>query len=100
MTRYQHEIFLICSEIIYACGESSNSTTKTWYLFMDFITFLYIIYIHEVHTFKLITNVQEHTLILCHIMLPPKSFAGVSTFYSDRQRQLEDGIAVAPSLCH
>ena len=33
---------------------------------------------------KLITNVQEHTLILWFIMLPTKS------------RQLEEGIAVAP----
>jgi len=32
---YQLEIFLICSEIIYACSGISNSTTKTWYLFMD-----------------------------------------------------------------
>jgi len=28
----------------------------------------------------LITNVHEHTLILWHIMLPSKSFAGVLTF--------------------
>jgi len=35
MTRYQLEIFLICSEIIYVYSRSSNSTTKTWYLFIN-----------------------------------------------------------------
>ena len=35
MTRYRLDIFSICSEIIYECSGSSNSTTKTWYLFMD-----------------------------------------------------------------
>jgi len=41
MTRYQLEFFLICSEVIYECSGSSNSTTKTWYLFMDCDTFIF-----------------------------------------------------------
>ena len=32
--------FLMCTKIIYVCSRSSNSTTKTWYLFMDCDTWL------------------------------------------------------------
>src|SRR6218665_1924790 len=39
MARYQLESFLTCSVIIYVCSGSSNSTTKTWYLFMDCVTY-------------------------------------------------------------
>ena len=39
MARYQLESFLICSVIIYVCSGSSNSTTKTWYLSMDCVTY-------------------------------------------------------------
>src|SRR6218665_3163315 len=35
MTRYICLNFLFCSEIIYLCSGSSDSTTKTWYLFLD-----------------------------------------------------------------
>jgi len=37
---YQLEMILICSEISYVCSGSSNSTTKTWYRFMDCDTWL------------------------------------------------------------
>jgi len=30
-----YQLIYIGSEIISICSESSNSTTKTWYLFMD-----------------------------------------------------------------
>jgi len=39
MIRYQVGFFKICLEIIYVCSGSFNSTTKTWYHFMDCDTY-------------------------------------------------------------
>jgi len=60
MTRYQLYIFLICSEIIYVCSGSSNSTTKTWYLFMDCITYLKQICYKTVPDEILLLELQQH----------------------------------------
>src|SRR6218665_158645 len=56
MTRYISLYNYIGSEIISICSESSNSTTKTWYLFMDCDT------IHLTH----IKNSQFPTSVAAH----------------------------------
>src|SRR6218665_354691 len=50
MTRYISLYKIIGSEIISICSESYNSTTKTWYLFMDCDT------IHLTHIKKILNS--------------------------------------------
>jgi len=64
--------FFIRSEIIYVCNRSSNSTTKIWYLFLDWVTFylwsfLYFLWFIAIFTACFLLSISFLLLLICKL---------------------------------